>query len=72
MPIPILNRNMLRYLLLLSVGIGLVFYGAAALAIAYYAPEPLSDAEIMERAEALGMVHIRDAWIEEKEQENTD
>ncbi len=60
------NMNkLIRYCILLLIGMSLSVYGVIDLTVSRYAPKPMSEAEIVERAKELGMVDLKDKWIEE-------
>jgi len=58
-------RKLISYSIMLVLGLSLTLYGVIDLTISRYAPDPMSDEEIIERAVDLGMVNIKDKWIEE-------
>ncbi len=57
-------KKIVKYFALLMVGMSLIAYGVIERTSSKYAPEPMSDREIIERAKALGMVDLKEAWIE--------
>lgn len=61
-------KKMIRYGILLMLGMSLTVYGLIDTTVSRYAPEPLSDAEIIERAKDLGMVDIKEQWIKSQEE----
>ena len=65
-------KKMIRYAIMLMVGLSLTVYGVIDLTISKYGPKPMSDAEIIERAKDLGMVDIKEKWIESKEKEDSE
>lgn len=66
-------KKLIRYGVLLVLGLSFVVYGMVDLAVSRYSPEPLSDAQIIERAKDLGMVDVKEQWIESKDKnENRD
>lgn len=60
-------RKMIRYAIIMVIGMSLTVYGVIDLTVSKYGPKPMSDAEIIERAKDLGMVDIKEAWIESQE-----
>lgn len=58
--------KVLRYVLMLIVGMSLVAYGLLTLSQPDE-PMPMSDAEIIEAAKDLGLVEPRDLYIEQAE-----
>lgn len=64
-------KKIIRYAVMLMLGMSLMVYGMIDVTISKYAPQPMSDQEIIERAKDLGMVSIKDKWIESQELEET-
>ncbi|GKT34474.1 hypothetical protein ADUPG1_002821, partial [Aduncisulcus paluster] len=64
--------KLIRYAVMLIFGLSLTVYGVIDLTVEKYAPKPMTDAEIVKRAEELGMVSIKDKWIESQDQEETE
>lgn len=62
-------KKLIRYGIMLMIGMSLMVYGIIDITISRYAPEPMSDQEIIERAKDLGMVDIKEEWIESQDQE---
>lgn len=60
-------RKMIRYAIFMVIGMSLTVYGMIDLTVSKYGPKPMSDVEIIERAKDLGMVDIKEAWIESQE-----
>jgi len=66
-------KKLIRYAIMLTLGMSLMVYGVIDVTLSRYAPKPISDQEIIDRAKDLGMVSIKDKWIEsQKEKENED
>jgi len=59
--------RVVRYVLMLIVGMSLVAYGLLTLSQPDE-PAPMSDAEIIEAAKDLGLVEPRDLYIEQAEE----
>ncbi len=60
-------KKIVRFGLLMIVGMTFMVYGMIDFAVDTYGPEPMSDAEIIERAKDLGMVDIKEEWMETTE-----
>ncbi len=54
------TKKLRNYGLLMVVGMILIVYGIMDLTIQRYTPEPMSDADIIQRAKDLGMVEWKD------------
>lgn len=65
-------KKMIRYVIAMIIGLSLTVYGVIDLTVAKYGPKPMSDAEIIERAKDLGMVDIKEEWLESQENESDD
>ncbi len=63
-------KYMIRYFILLIVGMCLIIYGIMDIVSSKYAQPPLSDRQIIERAKDLGMVEMRDALSSDNQSEN--
>lgn len=59
--------RVVRYVLMLIIGMSLVAYGLLTLSQPNE-PVPMSDAEIIEAAKDLGLVEPRDLYIEQAEE----
>lgn len=60
-------KKLSRYAVALILGLSLMVFGIIDISVKKYAPAPMSDAEIIERARDLGMVDMKDKWIEDME-----
>jgi hypothetical protein len=60
-------KKIMRYGLVMVVGMTVMVYGMIDIAVETYGPRPMSDAEIIQRAKDLGMVDIKEAWMETTE-----
>ncbi len=58
-------KYMIRYFVLLILGMTLVIYGIVDIVSAKYATPPLSDKQIIQRAKDLGMVEMKDTLMPE-------
>ncbi len=56
-------KYMIRYFILLIIGMVLIIYGIFDIVSAKYVQPPLSDKQIIQRAKDLGMVEMKDALI---------
>ena len=62
-------KKLIRYGIMLMIGMSLTVYGIIDITISRYAPQPISDQEVIDRAKDLGMISIKDKWIESQDQE---
>jgi sulfur relay (sulfurtransferase) DsrF/TusC family protein len=58
-------KKLTRYFLFMLIGLFLISYGVISLATGKVVKEELTDDEIISRAKDLGMVEIRDIYINE-------
>jgi len=61
-------KKIISYGILLMIGMTLTVYGLIDITVSRYAPEPMSDAEVIERAKELGMVDIKEQWIKSQQE----
>lgn len=64
-------KKIMRYGVFMVIGMSLTVYGLIDITVSKYAPPPMSDEEVIERAKDLGMVDIKEQWIK-SQQENKD
>jgi len=64
-------KRIVRYGIMLVLGLSLMVYGFIDLTTSRYSVDPMTDDEIVERAKELGMVSIKEKWIEEQDSEKT-
>lgn len=61
-------KKIIRYGILMVIGMSLTVYGLIDITVSRYAPPPMSDEEVIERAKDLGMVDIKEQWIKSQEE----
>ena len=61
-------KKIMRYGILMVIGMSLTVYGLIDITVSKYAPPPMSDEEVVERAKDLGMVDIKEQWIKSQQE----